>query len=261
LIRNTNAGADSIDYQKPFQAAGLDPSIPWYAVLGNHDHFWMGGLPIALYQQAFTNNYIIQFAGAFMGTVDGSTPCGNIIDVGPVTNFIVGGVTNIPEVAPDASRYPLTTSNWMSEFFHTSSRPVGHGFSPANLTNDFACYSFIPNANLPIKVIVLDDTMNDADYVPGGQGSLDAAHFNWLTNELYAGQTNGQLMIVAAHIPLEYITNSPAIANSNLLATLHTCPNLICGFPGTFISTTSGRNPPLTRTIRNTAFGKSRPRP
>src|ERR1035437_7403920 len=33
----TNAGAGTIDYQKPFQAAGLDPAIPWYAVLGNHD--------------------------------------------------------------------------------------------------------------------------------------------------------------------------------------------------------------------------------
>lgn len=39
----TNAGADTIDYQKPFQATGLDPSIPWYALAGNHDHLWMGG--------------------------------------------------------------------------------------------------------------------------------------------------------------------------------------------------------------------------
>jgi len=34
-----HAGADTIDYQKPFKAAGLDPSIPWYQTLGNHDHF------------------------------------------------------------------------------------------------------------------------------------------------------------------------------------------------------------------------------
>ena len=32
--------------RNPIQAAGLDPAIPWYAVLGNHDHFWMGGLPV-----------------------------------------------------------------------------------------------------------------------------------------------------------------------------------------------------------------------
>jgi 3',5'-cyclic AMP phosphodiesterase CpdA len=51
----TNAGADTIDYQKPFQAVGLDASIPWYAVLGNHDHFWMGGMPTELFQQSYTN--------------------------------------------------------------------------------------------------------------------------------------------------------------------------------------------------------------
>ena len=39
-------GADTIDYQKPYQAAGLDRSIPWYEVIGNHDQFWMGiGFP------------------------------------------------------------------------------------------------------------------------------------------------------------------------------------------------------------------------
>jgi hypothetical protein len=31
-------GATTIDYQMPFAAAGLNPSIPWYQVLGNHDH-------------------------------------------------------------------------------------------------------------------------------------------------------------------------------------------------------------------------------
>ena len=37
-----HVGADTIDYQKPFQAAGLDKAIPWYQVIGNHDQFWMG---------------------------------------------------------------------------------------------------------------------------------------------------------------------------------------------------------------------------
>ena len=35
-------GADTIDYQKPFKAVGLDKAIPWYQVIGNHDQFWMG---------------------------------------------------------------------------------------------------------------------------------------------------------------------------------------------------------------------------
>ena len=39
-------GADTIDYQKPYQAAGLDKAIPWYQTLGNHDHFWIGSIPV-----------------------------------------------------------------------------------------------------------------------------------------------------------------------------------------------------------------------
>ena len=39
-------GADTIDYQKPYKAAGLDKTIPWYQALGNHDHFWIGSIPV-----------------------------------------------------------------------------------------------------------------------------------------------------------------------------------------------------------------------
>jgi metallophosphoesterase (TIGR03768 family) len=236
----TNAGANTIDYQKPYQAAGLDPAIPWYAVLGNHDHFWMGGLPtdfwrgipLKLLQESFTNADVLLIGTNYMGTIDGSTPYGDVIDVGPVANFVVGGVTNTPKIAADPNRYSLTTSNWMHEFFNTTSKPVGHGFNLCNITNDFACYSFEPKTNLPIKVIVLDDTMTDEDFVFGGQGSLDTNRFNWLVHELDKGQARDQLMIVAAHVPLELIgTNSP-VSITNLLATLHACPNLllwICG--------------------------------
>ena len=227
----TNAGAGTIDYQKPFQAAGLDPAIPWYAVLGNHDHFWMGGLPIPL-QQDFTNESVLYLEGNYMGTIDGSTPYGDVINVGSVTNFIVGGATNFPTVAADPNRYSLTISNWMCEFFNTSSKPVGHGFSEANITNNFACYSFEPRTNMPLKVIVLDDTMSAQDFALGEQACLDTNHFNWLTNELQLGQDQDQLMIIAAHEPLEVIgTNSP-VSLTNVLAALHAYPNLllwICG--------------------------------
>ena len=228
----TNAGADTIDYQKPFQAAGLDPSIPWYAVLGNHDHLWMGGLPVVTPQEFFTNKYVLRLGDNYMGTIDGSTPYGDVIDVGSVTNFIVGGVTNTPKVAADTNRYSLTTSNWMREFFNTTSKPIGHGFSETNVASNFACYSFQPRTNLPVKVIVLDDTMSDDHFVYGLQGCLDTNRFNWLVHELNQGQEQQQLMVIAAHVPLELIgTNSP-IPLTNLLATLHTYPNLLlwmCG--------------------------------
>jgi metallophosphoesterase (TIGR03768 family) len=235
-----HVGATNIDYQEPFQAAGLDPAIPWYAVLGNHDHLWEGGLPVPASQQDFTNENVLCLGTnyIYMGTIDGSTPYGDVIDVGSVTNFIVGGVTNFPTVVADTNRYSLTVGNWMGEFFKTTSKPVGHGFSEANVTNSFACYSFEPKTNMPLKVIVLDDTMSDQDFAIGEQGCLDPKRFNWLVHELDKGQARDQLMIIAAHVPLELIdTNSMIRTNTiipltNLLATLHTYPNLLlwmCG--------------------------------
>jgi metallophosphoesterase (TIGR03768 family) len=243
----TNAGADTIDYQKPYQAAGLDPSIPWYAVLGNHDHFWFGALLVDDYlRQSYTNNSVLLMGSMadggsssrkeFMGTIDGSTPYGNVIGVGLVTNFIVGDVTNAPTITPDPNRYSLTKSNWMREFFTTASKPVGHGFSPANIANDFACYSFEPKANLPLKVIVLDDTMTDANFDPTGYGGLDTNQLAWLVHELDLGQAQDKLMIIAAHIPIELCalpgsTNS-IISEPDLLALLHNYPNLLLWVTG-----------------------------
>jgi len=231
-----HAGATNIDYQKPFQAAGLDPAIPWYAVLGNHDQFWLGGGLVSDFQTAYTNATILKLGDDFMGTIDGTTPYGNIIDAGSVANYVVNGVTNAPTVMPDPNRYGLSSSNWMSEFFNTSSQPVGHGFSQWNITNDFVCYSFEPKPNLPLKVIVLDDTMTDQNYDPKGQAGLDTNQLVWLVNELNEGQTNDQLMIIAAHEPIadfdEPGSTNSVISSTNLLVLLNSYPNLllwICG--------------------------------
>jgi metallophosphoesterase (TIGR03768 family) len=244
----TNAGADTIDYQKPYQAAGLNPAIPWYQVLGNHDHFWCGSLVINDYlRQSATNNVVLLLGdlktqgedsrAEFLGTVDGTTPYGTFIGAGPVANYVIDNVTNAPTIAADPSRYSLTRSNWMGEFFNTTSKPVGHGFSQANVTNDFACYSFVPKANLPLKVIVLDDTMSDTNFDFNGQGGLDDTHFNWLTNELQLGQDADQLMIIAAHIPIELVawpagTNLISVSEPQLLAALHSYPNLLLWVAG-----------------------------
>jgi metallophosphoesterase (TIGR03768 family) len=245
----TNAGAMTIDYQMPYQAVGLDASIPWYQVLGNHDHFWSGCEVVDDYfRQTYTNNTVLLLGdlatqglssrAEYMGVVDGNTPDGNVIGAGSVTNYIAGGVTNAPTIAADPRRYSLTRSNWMREFFTTTSKPVGHGFTPANITNDFACYTFEPKANLPLKVIVLDDTMTDQNFDFNGQGGLDTNQLAWLVHELDRGQAQNKLMIVTAHIPIELIGYPPGIStnsvisSSNLLVKLHTYPNLILWVAG-----------------------------
>lgn len=50
-----NAGANTIDYQKPYKAAGLDKAIPWYQTKGSHDNFWFGS---NLVSDSLQKNYI-----------------------------------------------------------------------------------------------------------------------------------------------------------------------------------------------------------
>jgi metallophosphoesterase (TIGR03768 family) len=245
-----HAGADTIDYQKPYKAAGLDKTIPWYQTIGNHDHIWITMNPSNYILQTYTGEDILQMGDYlvdpnalnertyYMGTLDGNTPYGNIIGAGPVST------TSAIKVAADEKRRSLKNSGreWMSEFFNTSSNPMGHGLSQTNIDNALACYSFEPKSNMPIKVIVLDDTQgeNDIDDQGNAHGSLDKRRYEWLVSELDKGQAEGKLMIVAAHVPIgveppgSEMGWSPAayVSETDLIAKLHTYPNLAMWISG-----------------------------
>ena len=207
-------GAKHIGYQKPYQAAGLDKSIKWYQAVGNHDQFWKGSTAWTDYlREAVVGSSVLntgpptsptnflalmEGSGYLMGVVDGSTEYGDIIHVGPVTD-----PANQPlrKIAADPHRRALWISQWMSEFFNSTSKPAGHGFTREMINGAAlaACYTFYPKANMPIKVIVLDDTDKSAC---GAYGSLDEARYDWLINELETGQTAEELMIICSHIPV-----------------------------------------------------------
>jgi hypothetical protein len=221
-------GAGSIDYQRPYQSAGLDKSIPWYVVIGNHDQFWCGTLDFNDYvRNNLVSNAVLDMGfvtvdnapfptfdarGTYMGVVDGSTEYGTVIDYGPVFSPMPK-----PIIAADRNRRSLTTPtsttlNWMKEFFKTTSNPKGHGFTQANLDHDFTSYTFEPRADVPVKVIVLDDTCKQNPYATASsyaRGCLDQARYDWLVAELERGQAEGKLMIVAAHVPVGPQLNVP----------------------------------------------------
>lgn len=225
-------GAKTIDYQRPYQAAGLDKAIPWYQVIGNHDQFWCGSLFYNDYARSVVvGNKVMDMGydesvtppfpsldarGTYMGVLDGKT------EFGTITGYGAAETMAPPIIAPDPKRRSLTTAtsttlNWMKEFFDTTSEPKGHGFSQANLDNDFACYTFEPKANVPLKVIVLDDTCKEnpyAKYSSYARGCLDQKRYDWLVNELERGQAEGKLMIIAAHVPVGpqlNITDAPLV--------------------------------------------------
>lgn len=250
-------GANTIDYQKPFQAAGLNKAIPWYQALGNHDHFWMGSIPVDNslrpdLRDSYTTSEVFATAKEmlyipttlpnrdyYMGVVDGATPYGEIKYAGPV-----GDYQTPPQVVADPDRRALRREEWLTEFFTTTSQPVGHGFDLADAQNGFACYSFVPKSSLPLKVIVLDNTQREDDGSTAihGHGFLDAARWTWLKAELAAGDLTGQLMIIAAHIPLAvelpgtsmawWDDPQNAVDLTGLLAELHSHPNLLLWLAG-----------------------------
>ena len=230
-------GADTIDFQKPFKAAGLDRSIPFYQTLGNHDHFMIGSFPV--YENGLDGSYIGATVWSvsnalltpvtanfpanvdknnfnnpasrfYQGVIDGTSPYGAIIHSGPIADY-----NTPPQVVADPNRRSLHRTEWIQEFFNTETQPVGHGFNlvssnpnynlvPAGERAGFACYSFFPKSNVPLKIIVLDDTQREDDNSIDihGHGFLDATRWAWLQAELADGQTANHLMIIAAHIPI-----------------------------------------------------------
>ncbi len=251
-------GADAPDYQKPFQAAGLDKTIPWYQALGNHDHFWVGFLkPNDYIRKALIGEDIINLGnpfidplgadsrGFYMGALDGRTTYGDVIGAGPAKDF-----KTPPKVpAADPNRRSLSRKEWISEFLNTSSNPKGHGFSPSNADSGLAYYAFEPKTDMPIKVIVLDDTQTDDDsndpvaegFGPKsfgyGHGELGQERYDWLVGELDKGQAEGKLMIIAAHEPIGVEKAGSMMAwrpaeETKLLAKLHTYPNLLLWVAG-----------------------------
>jgi hypothetical protein len=91
---------------------------------------------------------------------------------------------------------PARGLRYLSEWFH--------GFTRANLEQDFASYSFEPNADVPVRIIVLDNTQftSDPDIHGYGHGTLDEQRYNWLVSELDKGQTENRLIIIAPHMPI-----------------------------------------------------------
>ena len=176
-----------------------------------------------------------------MGAIDGGTPYGDLIGVGPEKDFATP-----PQVrAADPDRRSLYRREWMHEFFKTSTSPVGHGFAQENIDNDFACYCFEPKSDIPIKMIVLDDTQGNDDPVNleslgYGHSCLDQKRYDWLIEQLDLGQAEGKLMVIAAHIPIgvepwpSMMGWNPTIpvTEAQFIAKLQEYPNLILWVAG-----------------------------
>ena len=239
------------DYQDIYKAAGLNKTIPWYQTLGNHDQFWLGAsVPDEYIKKTLVSTKILNQGdifkdprgldsrGFYMGSIDGRTKYGDVIGAGRDSDFSLP-----PQVpAADPNRRGLSRPEWLGEFFNSSTLPKGHGFNQSDAASGFASYSFEPRTDIPVKVIVLDDTQKDTD--PDTRiymfASLDTARYTWLVHELDKGQAEGKLMIIAAHIPIrnepanstQLWTSASPVSEQKLIEKLHTYPNLVLWLSG-----------------------------
>jgi metallophosphoesterase (TIGR03768 family) len=238
------------DYQDEYKATGLNSSIPWYVTIGNHDHFWLGSKNVNdKLRNAFIGGNILLLGNIFkdpdamdkstfsMGTLDGSTAYGAIIGSG-----VVAEMGTIPTITPDPDRRSLSVTDWINEFNNTSSFPKGHGFNQDNPLNRFgSSYSFEPKSDLPLKIIMLDDTQDQNDPLPAdliyGYGELNNGRYEWLMAQLQAGQEENKLMIIATHVPIGVAPGTPVgwlpgnagtyTTENDLISQLRAFPNLI----------------------------------
>lgn len=249
-VKDDPVSGPNNDYQDEFKAVGLDKDIPWYQAVGNHDHFWMGSFPIDdkarqaaigtvplnISSEIFTTAIGTGGSGYYVGAIDGGTVYGSVTGAGAVTSF-----GTPPTVPADADRRLLSRAGWMAEFLDTSSLPAGHGFSQAGAASGFGCYAFEPRPDMPLKVIVLDDTQAETDAPDGSNGpdyghaSLDQQRYDWLVSELDKGQAEQKLMIIAMHIPIGVEaagsllgwSSLAYVTEADLIAKLHSYPNLL----------------------------------
>ena len=236
IYPNTSGDAtqDTISYQRPFKSAGLLPEIPWYQVNGNHDLFMIGSVSVdadpslnlrdsyvsdqiwaiddvlkpikdfPFFPCLFDTTVSLKSPVYYMGTINGATEYGEIIDAGPVSAFL-----KQPTISSNLNRRSLTKKEWIAEFFNTSSLPRGHGFHLIDPNYEkeesgFSCYSFLPKADIPLRMIILDNVQDpkDGSHDIHGHGYLSATRVKWLRSQLNLAKKRHELVIIASHVPL-----------------------------------------------------------
>lgn len=176
---NPNYGDLLNDAQRQFTPVAL--AYPWYAVLGNRDILAQGtAVPNERANRIATGAQKITELGpdALAEACSGAE-----VILGPDSSptILNDPGTRLRSVGKDANRRFLSRIDWLTEHFGTADAPgpAGHGFSPDNVANGTAYYSFDRG---PIAVIVLD-TVNGAGRA---NGSIGEAQFLWLEQELIA---------------------------------------------------------------------------
>jgi metallophosphoesterase (TIGR03767 family) len=223
----------------PFTPAGL--KMPWYATFGNHDGLVHGNVP-----QTDAIGTTATGSSKVIGLAPGVTEAEVVkrIEQNPFTIADLFTSQSAPtmSVTADPDRRMLTHAEMVAEYFTTTGLPHGHGFSKQNLDNNTAYYSFTKNGVLFLSM----DTVDRRGY---DSGSLDAAQFAWLKQQLKAnsshhlnergkkvkGNGRDRLIVILSHHTANTMNNSAGthrIDGKTFTRTLLQYPNVVAWVNG-----------------------------
>ena len=214
--------------REPFVAEGL--SMPWYAVIGNHDVLVRGG---------------------WSPTMDGLEPVatGELKMIRPprglderevftrVADDFAGFLQEhadtdaVRRITPDPDRRVLDRRQVVGEYFTTTGTPVGHGFTDANRADGTGTYTFTSG----VVAFVALDTVNPHG---GAEGSIDEGQLQWLRDQLVAHQDRA--VVVLSHHNIREIVNARTgevvpgrrVLGPEIVAVLHEHPQVIAWVNG-----------------------------
>ena len=232
-----------LDPPAPFAPAGLYrtglhgplPSIPWYAVIGNHDRFAIGVFPILEYAGAARLAplpFVYQFVLFYPVFLNPETDQAN----GPISPAHPGplALLNLPQfVEPNPQRRYLSTAETIAVHFDTLTDPPGHGF--VNAQSEQSWYSVSPVDGL--RLIVLDTARprSVAPMLPHHNGTLSAEQFEFLAAELQRAEEADEWIIVASHHPsADLVQSGTETTPLQLRALLSSHPNVVLHLVGHF---------------------------
>lgn len=201
------------DMNKPFRAVGLD--LPWYGIFGNHDGLVQGNQPRnqALEQIATGCVKVTGLSSdnesRLRDLAEGGLTPDERMTADTILLEAVEGTARNPSpdlsaiVPQDSKRKPLKKREFIEEHFNTNGAPVGHGFTPKNVTTGQGYYSFKPKPGL--RFIVLDSVAENG----GSDGNIDDTQFRWIHDELRRAEENRELVMLFAHHSLETMNMAP----------------------------------------------------
>lgn len=222
--------APQLDPHHPFLAQGLyqngvhgeAATIPWYSVIGNHDHFALGIFPVVsnLLGQRVAPLPLQSRLGLFLPLF--LDPLGALA-FSPITPFF-----SMPRpellfgqlIAPNPDRGYITNRDFVQAHLDSRSAPSGHGFNAAAADQTWYSVSPVPG----IRLIALNSSTPILEQ-PGfvySEGAISAAQVAFLNRELERSEASEEVVILLTHHPATslQLQLGTALTASNLIPLL-----------------------------------------